>query len=56
MSRDSFVITQVDRATGDLLLHVTGSKPVVLSMEDAERLRRQLAEAIEAATGRTRTI
>lgn len=54
MSRDSYVITQVDRATGDLLLHVTGSKPMLLSIEDAERLRRQLAEAIDAATGTVR--
>lgn len=49
LSRDSYVITQVDQATGEVLLHVTGSKPVLLPVEDVERLRRHLAAAIDSA-------
>ena len=51
LARESYVITQVDPATGHVLLHVTGSKPVLLPVHDAERLRRQLGEAIESAAG-----
>lgn len=51
LARVSFVNTQVDRATGQIMLHVTGAKPVVLSVADAARLRRQLGEAMEAAAG-----
>lgn len=49
LSRDSTVVTQLDRATGHVLLHVTGCKPVVLPIETAARLRRHLGEAIRSA-------
>lgn len=49
LARDSYVVTQIDRATGGVLLHVTGSKPVLLPVADVERLRRQLGEAAEIA-------
>lgn len=52
MSRDSFVVTAIDRATGQLLLQITGSKAVTLTEEEAARLRRHLAEAIWMAGGR----
>lgn len=51
LARESYVITQVDPATGHVLLHVTGSKPVLLPVNDVERLRKQLGEAIESAAG-----
>ena len=51
LARESYVITQVDPATGHVLLHVTGSKPVLLPVHDVERLRKQLGEAIESTAG-----
>ncbi|MBN9791327.1 hypothetical protein DMP17_22350 [Pseudonocardia sp. TMWB2A] len=52
MSRDCAIVTEVDAATGHLLLHVSGGKAVLLPTQTAARLRRHLGEGIRAAGDR----
>ena len=52
--RASYVITTVDRASGEILLNITGAKSVRLTIRDSSRLRGHLEEAEAVAETMTR--